>query len=471
MFDTPQAIRGGGAGRRRAQRARAKIGAVLACALGAAPFAASALPVIPQGSGFGIDTPAGRGGQVYRVTNLNESGPGSLHACVAASGPRVCVFEVSGAIRLTKDLHIWNPNITIAGQTAPSPGIMLRGAALNINASNVLVQHISIRVGDDPVGPAFVNRDALKIESATPIKNIVVDHCSLTWALDETVAVWDAWDNVTLSNNIIAEGLYEKADGKQSGYGLLLGQDGGGRATVVGNLLAHNRARNPLNRSHSSVFVNNIVYNAGGQSATFQSMNGVVTQNTIVGNVFIRGADTIHDTPVNVSTGAEEYPLPLTSKLYLADNVGFDSASGGDWSIATSGLPASIKAALPPIWPAGLTRLSTDDNVAFNQVLKFTGSRPAARDPVDARIVKSVRDRTGRIINCVSANGTARCNRNAGGWPAMAQNRRALSLPEGHNDVTPSGYTKLEIWLHQMAAQVEGRSAPIPEPPVLAIRR
>src|SRR5690606_28743397 len=127
---------------------------------------AHALPVIPGAAGFGIDTPAGRGGTVHKVTNLNEPGAGSLGACVAAPGPRVCVFEVSGTIRLTKNLTIKNPHITIAGQTAPSPGIMLRGAGLWIVPSHVLVQHLRVRPGDDPSGPSPENRDALVIDSA-----------------------------------------------------------------------------------------------------------------------------------------------------------------------------------------------------------------------------------------------------------------------------------------------------------------
>src|SRR5262245_8913459 len=103
---------------------------------------ASALPVIPGAAGFGMDTPAGRGGRIYRVTNLNADGAGSLKACIDGTTARVCIFEVSGIIRLTTDLTIRNNRITIAGQTAPSPAIMIRGAALKIHDSHVLVQHI-----------------------------------------------------------------------------------------------------------------------------------------------------------------------------------------------------------------------------------------------------------------------------------------------------------------------------------------
>ncbi len=96
----------------------------------------------------------------------------------------------------------------------------------------------------------------------------------------------------------------------------------------------------------------------------------------------------------------------------------------------------------------------------LNKVLNFAGARPADRDSVDRRVVQSVRDRTGHIINCVSANGTARCNMNAGGWPTLAQNRRTLTLPSNPNTMTASGYTKLEVWLQQKAAEVEGRPLP-----------
>ena len=441
---------------------------LIACAIGSAP--AHARSVIPGAAGFGTGTPAGRGGKVYRVTNLNTAGAGSLKECVAAAGPRVCVFEVSGTIRLTDDLHIWNPNITIAGQTAPSPGIMLRGAALNINASDVLVQHIRIRVGDDANGPDPGNRDALKIESTTGIRNIVVDHCSLSWAIDETLTLWDRWDNVTLTNNIIAEGLRNSimTTGDDAGYGLLVGPTDG-RVSIVGNLLAHIAARNPLSRGKQMVFVNNVVYNRANVDVDLQSEDGRVTNNSLVGNVFIRGPDYSHpdNKPVLLRTDSM-LGVPLGSKVYVADNAAVEGSSTDVWAVVSTNTSTSLgsyKASAPPTWPPGVIALPTQNNAVLNKVLNFAGARPADRDSVDRRVVQSVRDRTGRIINCVAANGTARCTMNAGGWPTLAQNRRALTIPSDPNAVTASGYTKLEVWLHQKAAEVEGR----PLPPVVAV--
>jgi hypothetical protein len=436
---------------------------LIAGAIGSAP--AHAIPVIPGVAGFGVETPAGRGGEVYRVTNLNASGPGSLKECVAAEGPRVCVFEVSGTIRLTEDLHIWNPKITIAGQTAPSPGIMLRGATLSINASDVLIQHIRIRVGDDATGPDPGNRDALQVESLTGIRNIVVDHCSLSWAIDETLTLWRLWDNVTLTNNILSEGLYDsiKSNGNPGGYGLLVSAHDG-RVSVVGNLLAHMAERNPLSRGKQMVFVNNVVYNRAHMDVDLQSEDGLVTNSSIVGNVFIRGPDysRSENKPVLLRTD-RTLGVPPGGKVYLADNAAVERSSTDVWAVVSTNTSTSLssyKASVPPTWPAGLTALPTQSNTVLNKVLNFAGARPADRDSVDRRVVQSVRDRTGNIINCVSANGTARCNLNAGGWPTLAQNRRALTIPSDPNAVTASGYTKLEVWLHQKAAEVEGRPSP-----------
>src|SRR6188768_1970637 len=180
-----------------------------------------ALPVIPGAAGYGMETKAGRGGAVYKVTNLNADGSGSLKACVDKTGPRTCVFEVSGAIKITSDLKIRNGQLRIAGQTAPSPGIMIRGAGIAIYGSDILIQHIRVRTGDDSNGPDPDNRDSLRIggTDAAPARNIVIDHCSFSWSIDELASTWGPHDNVTFSNNIFAEPLNDSLHPDYDGSG------------------------------------------------------------------------------------------------------------------------------------------------------------------------------------------------------------------------------------------------------------
>ena len=425
---------------------------------------AQAVPVIPGAAGFGIETPAGRGGKVYKVTNLNESGAGSLGECVAASGARVCVFEVSGTIRLTKDLHIKNPNITIAGQTAPSPGIMLRGAGLWIRASNVLVQHIRVRPGDDKSGPNPDNRDALVIDSSAdkPVSNIVIDHCSFQWAIDETASAYWHWNNITFRNTIFGEALNQSLHSKGShGYGVIFGAKNTGSVSMIGNLLAHQADRNPLSRAPRLVFVNNVVYNRKYYEVDLQG-GDTASENIVVGNVFLRGKDYGNPKVKEIQLGGYKFPLLAGSSLYAADNLA-SGVTSDPWSIVTiSSIQKAIAvlkpSARPSSWPKGLTAMPTANNQVLNHVLKYVGARPADRDPVDARIVKSVKDRSGQVINCVAADGSERCQRNAGGWPVLAQNKRGFSVPADPNKVGSDGYTNLERVLHRMAAEVEGRA-------------
>ena len=457
---------------RRTLTTRTAVCAALALA-GLSPLAASALPVIPGATGFGTSTPAGRGGKVMRVTTLAESGAGSLKACVDATGPRVCVFEVSGTIKLSKDFPIRNPKVTIAGQTAPSPGIMLRGGALLIQASDVLVQHIRVRAGDDAAGETPENRDALKIEAnqGMPIiSNIVVDHCSFSWAIDETASAWRNWDNITLSNNIFSEPLNNSTHPKGAhGYGVLFGPVDG-HVSFSGNLLAHVVARNPLSNATNVVIVNNVIYNWKNFGVDLQGQSGKPTKNAVVGNVFVKGPDYSSHTPVTLR-GDDANGILSGTKVYLEDNTA-QGATSDPWSIASAVFGnltlANFKSSTPPSWPSGMTRLPTSGDVTLTTVLKTVGARPADRDSVDTRVVNDVRNGTGRIINCVAANGTERCKLNAGGWPSMPNNRRALTLPANPDSVTASGYTNLELWLQRMAAEVEGRPSAAPKPPVLA---
>jgi len=442
---------------------------------------AQAVPVIPGAAGFGMDTPAGRGGTVYKVTNVNASGTGSLKACIDGTTARTCVFEVSGVIRLTADLIIRNSKITIAGQTAPSPGIMIRGAAIRIQASDVLIQHIRVRTGDDTIGPDPDNRDSLKIEGSTtkPVKNIVIDHCSFSWAIDEIASAWGPTDNITFSNNIFAEPLnesihpaYSGTGVQKHGFGVLYGSAPGSSFTMVGNLMAHIVERNPLSRASEFVFVNNVVYDRGTMDVDLQSQDGVITKSSVVGNVFLRGPSFSRDTrPIMVRTSGSQ-TLFFGSRVYTRDNYAPESTNGLITLFGGDVISSLMQTVTIPVWNTGLTARSTASNAVYDRVLKFAGARPADRDVVDKRIVQSVKSRNGQVINCVASNGTTRCSKNAGGWPSYAQNRRTLTLPANPNTVTSNGYTNLENWLHSLDLNVAGVvSAQGPtSPPALSVR-
>jgi pectate lyase len=445
---------------------RARLAVVLFAAWGT--NAAYAVPVIPGGAGYGMETAAGRGGTVYRVTNLTASGSGSLKACIDATGPRTCIFEVSGVIALTADMAIRNGNLTIAGQTAPAPGIMIRGGAFSIRASDVLIQHLRFRVGDAAVGPDPGNRDALKIEGtdAMPVKNVVIDHCSFSWSIDELASVWGPHDAITFSNNIFSEPLVESIhptdDGtglEAHGYGVLLGSAAsGGRVTLRGNLFAHIVARNPLARSRELVFVNNLVYDRADMDLDLQSQESRTTSVSVVGNQFLKGPSYVRTTkPVYVRTSGTN-TLYAGSRIYLLDNYAPDTGStlAAILSFTSGDLTPSLLTSTRPVWHTGLVALGTANNVVYDSILRNAGARPANRDSADLRAVSDVKNRGGRTINCVAADGSTRCSRNAGGWPTYAQNRRVLTLPANHATVTASGYSNLELWLQQLDLSLAG---------------
>ena len=450
---------------RRAMRPTTLLAAALALC-GAASV--QALPVIPGGAGFGMETKAGRGGKVYKVTNLNVDGTGSLKACIDGSVPRTCVFEVSGAIRITSDLIIRNGQLRIAGQTAPSPGIMIRGAAIRITASDVLIQHIRVRTGDDPNGPDPDNRDSLKIEgsAAKPVRNVVIDHCSFAWSIDELASTWGPHDSITFTNNIFGEplndSLHPQYDGTGTmthGYGVLFGPADGSSITFVGNLLAHIVNRNPLSRATELVMVNNLVYNREDTDLDLQSQDGRVSKSSVVGNVFLRGPNFDRPTkPLYIHTNGEFSLLP-GSRVYVYNNSAPDSGSNYSDLVALTGgdvIPNLMTQTTAPVWNTGLVAQKTEKSAVYSRVLSFAGARPTDRDSVDKRIVSNVRTRTGQIINCVSADSTTRCSKNAGGWPTLAQNHRALTLPSNQASIASNGYSNLENWLNSMDESMDG---------------
>ena len=426
--------------------------------------AAAPLPIIPGAQGFGIETPAGSGRHlgvpkttVYRVTNLNPTGPGSLRQALEAEGPRVVVFEVSGNIEMVGSVSIKHPYITVAGQTAPSPGITLKRCELIVRASDVLIQHIRVRVGDllDPSRPMrdeksgwtqWSERDCMKVGG----DRVVIDHCSFSWATDENVQ--SRGSSLTFRHNIFREGL-QTVKHHKGGHskGLLLLNQGppgtrkeGQDIAVIGNLFAHNKDRNPnAEGGVKAVIVNNLVDNA---------------------NVGIKGADDAKHGPLLLGAAGNVIKRtrhgivarawdPGTRLHFAPDNVinGKTYHSSAEvWNEAfmpfQPGVPEVNRADRPPAAVPGLTVKPAVEVERW--VLANAGARPADRDPVDERIVKSVREQTGAIIT--SQEGV-------GGWPGLAQNHRVLVLPENPSgDDDADGYTNLEEWLHAHAAKVEG---------------
>jgi len=383
------------------------------------------LAVFPGAEGFGTETPAGRSGQIIKVTNLNDSGAGSLRAAVQNSGPRIIVFEVGGQIKLSSNLVISNPFITIAGQTAPEPGIMITGRGVEVQTNNVLMQHLRIRPGDNGTLD-----DCVSLNSGASY-NVVLDHISAQWAPDEQISTWIGARNITILNSIIAEGLGER-------HGLLIGDDVLD-LTAKGNLIAHNNERSILAKGGTRfVVANNLIYNPAAWeffplTSDSQSSTPVIV-GSVVNNIFKNGPSTTAYAGLAISNS-----IANTSKVYAQGNARWP---GGTVFMDKS--PA-VGVGQSPIDLSGY-QFETDLSRLELSVLNSAGARPAYRDAVDARIVQDARLGTGRVPTSQPA------------YPVYAASYRAFQVPVNPNgDDNRDGYTNIEEVLHQMAAIVEGR--------------
>jgi pectate lyase len=387
----------------------------------------------PGALGWAAPTPGGRGGAILRVTNLNADGPGSFRAAVETKGPRIVVFEVGGVIDLgAKTLTAREPFLTIAGQTAPSPGVTLIRGGIDIAAHDVIVQHIRVRPGT--AGGAYrKGPDFDSISTATGAYNVIVDHCSLTWGTDEnlsasggrftgaTPAEWRAGSShdITFSNNIIAESLAvaTHAKGEHSKGSLI--HDNATDILIVGNLYAHNMERNPLFKGgvHGTV-VNNLIYNPGWKAlhynlmanewAGFTPVNG---QMTAVGNVLRGGFDTAEGIRFLMIGGVGDLDY------YGADNIMIDKWGDAVEELGSyeAGNAKIIRRNAPLDWPAGLKAMPAIE--VEEHVLTTVGARPWDRDGHDVRLLADVAESRGEIIDSEDE---------VGGYPVQAETRRAF---------------------------------------------
>jgi hypothetical protein len=435
-------------------------------------YAQSSLPVVPGAAGYGMNTRAayacGSNPTIYRVTNLNDSGAGSLREALTASGPRVVIFETSGYINISSDLWVTSPCLTVAGQTAPSPGITVRmvpasgssEAMILINTHDVLFQHFRIRPGWGSGLADSICNSAIQMYGGSEY-NVVMDHMSISWGQDENFGFGygtsqnGGLTNATVWRSIIAEGLVAAPESSACSGGGVSGGHGIGagptkRVAVIQSLLAHNRERNPWMTGAWALLANNVVYNWANQWG-FVFSNSLDYPGswyvTAVGNKFVVGEHGIAD-GFNYAFFYSSPESQLGNQIYLSDNS-IDAASypGVKVTVVENRLGYNPNVGSPPAnapIPSGLTVLSSSAVEGF--VLTNAGARPLDRDAVDARIVSDVQNRSGRA---------PRSPKDVGGYPALSSNRRALTVPTNPHTASSSGYTNLEKWLHGFALTLE----------------
>ncbi len=361
------------------------------CAWCAAFLAASA------GHAAEWPTAGGDGGATIQVTTLNDGGAGSLRAALSMGGRRHIVFTVGGDIVLTKPLTVYNGNVTVAGETAPSPGISILGDKVQVRASDVILRDLRVRVGEKPgSGPSA--RDGISIDlgpKGRPVANIMIDHCSVAWAIDEGIGVWgEGVENVRIRRSIIAETLRKSIHPKVThSMGMLIGK-GARNIVIEDNFFVSNEYRNPvIDAGVSAVVVNNLIYNPGTNAFhIYGKPEAGPTDVSVVGNLVVAGPDT------HKFLRSFDHGVNPGSKIYFSDNV----------AIGTKAFVPTEKAGkkgdgevpyvdAPPIWFDWLKAVPAKD--LAKAILPDVGARPDDRDATDRRLIAEFTDHGGAIRN------------------------------------------------------------------------
>lgn len=412
----------------------------------------------PTAEGYGKYTVGGRGGDVFEVTNLNDSGEGSLREALEAEGPRTVVFRVSGII--TGNFSIKNDSITIAGQTAPGDGICIKGN-LSTNANNIIIRYIRVRFD-----PSIGENDGI---GGRYHKNIIFDHVSASWSTDETMTLYHN-ENTTVQWCIIAEAC-PKGTTDEHRFGGIWGNNYG---TWHHNLFAHNASRNPRWASGCGFndYRNNVIYNweyassYGGEAhQKGDRRNPPIEHSTInmVANYYKPGPATDLKVKYSITAPSSRNADEDAGKWWVSDNVveGSPTVTANNLLGVTKTSSAYL---LNEPWPAMEINQQTAEE-AFKAVLKYVGCSLPKRDKVDADIIDDVIHGTAKYGN----KGIIDIPSDVGGWPQLKsviapidtdhdgmpdywedKNNLDKENPNDRNTKASDGYTILETYLNSI---------------------
>lgn len=445
------------------------------------PPSGTKLKAFATAEGFGQYARGGRGGRVYAVTNLKDSGPGSLRECAEASGPRTCVFRVSGTITVSEWIRVMNPYLTIAGQTSPG-GVAIRiGQSTNspmlIQAHDVIIRHLRLRPG--PSQRSSDNVDTIQISGGA--HDVILDHLSTSWPTDEGINIVGSGAtphacgdtrNVTVQWSILSEGLNYANRGAHS-RGTYFGY-GARNVTFHHNLIASNVRRNPLvNMRDQFDMINNVIYNSARYNAEFYTRFGKLAVN-MIGNVAIAGPDSDKTTRLFLANYFRDFPAPFD--IYLKDNLDVHRRTNagderlvlepGDWPYVRSA----------PVGPVSLPADGiTDAAQAYRDVAAFAGATKPVRDAADNRLIGDMQQCRGKIIDDPSQ---------VGGWPTLSGPQPPIDgdkdgiadhweiahglSPNDPQDgalIGAEGYTPLERYLGELAGDDAPQRSAAGRPP------
>ncbi|WP_289062471.1 Ig-like domain-containing protein [uncultured Zobellia sp.] len=401
------------------------------------------LKAFPTAEGFGKNATGGRGGIVVEVTNLNDSGPGSFREALKMKQKRTIVFKVGGTIECNDYLSIpiGSGNVTIAGQTAPGDGILIKGGELRVQESNVIIRYLRFRVGKNPKGTS--NLDGIKIRSykSESIKNIIIDHCSVTWGQDENISITNA-ENVTVQNSIIGECnlsvLLQRAE----------------RVSFLNNLFSLSGSRNIKSNTISPneitfEFINNIVYGFKWGTAGTKGMAFNVIENSYKLSKDFK-SNTKHC--ITLAPAAKE-----SKDLEILENT-HAYFKGNEYNPNELDLYRPESKSYVQLYPKNTSDyIPTDAGDLDNKLLGHVGASYPVRDAVDTRLINSYFNAEGVVKDYGTfpniANGIDYSDIDKDGMSDDWENENGLdsnSSKDGSKDRNNDGYTNLEDFLYYL---------------------